>query len=188
MCCGGGRYEPGVAGAGAAEPVLAAAELSGLLVGATPAREQFFVHLAQQAVRDGEAFAQPGHAMLEGGDVVRDLHDVVERHAEGLVELEEQEVRKRRLGALDLAGEHRLAPDVGVEEQVGVGQQGGYAVQPPAGEQGPLQQTLTRAGEIQRRVWRQRRGHEGAHPLAARHGSLVSPSSPTPHRYPHPCE
>ena len=91
---------------------------------------------------------QPGHAVFEGGYVIGDLHNVVEGYARRLVELEEQQVGQGRLGALDLAGEHRLAPDVGVEEQVGVREQSGDAVQPPAGEQGPFQRALTRTGEI----------------------------------------
>ena len=89
------------------------------------------MHLAQQPVGEREALAQPGHAVFEGSHVVGDLHDVVEGHAGRLVELEEQQVGQGRLGTLDLAGEHRLAPDVGVEEQVGVRQEGGDTVQPP---------------------------------------------------------
>lgn len=51
------RNVRGVAGPRASDPVLRAAELAGLLVGATSLREQHAVDLAQQAVREREAFA-----------------------------------------------------------------------------------------------------------------------------------
>jgi hypothetical protein len=65
-----------------------------------------------------------------------------------LVELEEQQIGQGRLCTFDLAGEHRLAPDVGVKKQVRVRQKSCHAVQPPAGEQTLLQQALACAGEI----------------------------------------
>ncbi len=79
------------------------------------------VHLAQQAVGERKALAQPRHAVLEGGDVVGDFHHVVERHAGGFVELEQEQVGERRLRALDLGGEDGLPAHVGVEKQGGSG-------------------------------------------------------------------
>ncbi len=42
------------------------------------------MYFAQQAVGEREASAQPGQAVFEGGDVVRDLNDVVEGYARRL--------------------------------------------------------------------------------------------------------
>ena len=124
------RDESGVAGAGAADPVLRAAELAGVLAAAPSARKQDGVDLTNEAVRERKAFPQSGEPMFQSRDVVRDLDDVVERHARRLVELEEEQVRERRLRALDLRREHGLLADVGVEEERLVRQQRRDAVQP----------------------------------------------------------
>jgi hypothetical protein len=39
--------------------------------------------------------------MVEGGDMVADLPYVIQRHARFLIQLEQQQVRQRRLGPLD---------------------------------------------------------------------------------------
>jgi len=65
-----------------------------LLAAAPAAREEYAVDLADEAARQREALAQPGEPVVEGGDVVRDLDNVVERHPGCLVEIEEQEVRE----------------------------------------------------------------------------------------------
>jgi hypothetical protein len=113
----GRGHEDGVAGAAPADPVLRAAELAGILAAAPPVCEEHTVDLADQAVREREALTQPGEPMVQGRDVVRDLDHLVERHTRCFVQLEEQEVRERRLRPLDLRGEHRLLADVGVEEE-----------------------------------------------------------------------
>ena len=96
------RHEVRVAGPGAADPVLRSPEIAGLLLASATAREQLFVHLANQAIREREAAAEPAHPVLQSGDIVRHLHDVVERHAGCLFELEEQKVGQGGLGPLDL--------------------------------------------------------------------------------------
>ena len=52
--------------------------------------------------------------MLECGDVIRYLHDVVEPYAGRLIELEEQKVRQRRLCSFDLRRKHSLTAYVRV--------------------------------------------------------------------------
>ena len=108
--------------------------------------------------QSGKAAAQARQAVVERRDVARDLDDVVEGHAGRLVDLEEQEVGERRLRPLDLGGEHRLLAHVGVEEEVGVRQQGGDAVESAEGEQAPLQERLESARQARARVGRQGRG------------------------------
>jgi hypothetical protein len=52
------RHEVRVAGPGAADPVLRSPELAGLLLASATAREQLFVHLANQAIRQRETAAE----------------------------------------------------------------------------------------------------------------------------------
>jgi hypothetical protein len=86
------RHEVGVSGTGSTEPVLAPAELSGLFICSPPALEQLVVYLAQQTVRERESPVQSNHAVLEGGDVARDLDHIVERNSGRFVKLEEKQV------------------------------------------------------------------------------------------------
>lgn len=111
------RHECGIAGTGAAEPVLRAAELARVLAAAPPARQQDTVNLAEQPVRQREPLPQARQPVLESSDVVGNLDHVVERDAGGFVELEEQEVRQRRLRPFDLGGKHRLLAHVGIEKE-----------------------------------------------------------------------
>ena len=90
--------------------------------------------LAQQAAGQGEALAQPGQAMLQPGHIAGNLHHVVKRNAGCLLQLKEQQVGEGGLGALDLGGEQGLAAHVGVEEQLGIRQQGGDAIEAAAGQ------------------------------------------------------
>jgi hypothetical protein len=105
--------------------------------------------------------------VFQSAHVARHLEHVVEWGAGRLLHLEEQQVGERRLRALDLRGEHGLLAHVAVEEEVGVREQGGDGVQPAEGEQGTLEQRLSRSGKVERRLRRQRRGDEGAHGLTA---------------------
>ena len=93
-------------------------------------------------LESGKPLAQAREAVLQRGDVVRDLDDVVERHAGRLVDLEQQQIRERGLRAFDLRREHRFSADVGVEEELGIRQQGRDAVEAAAGEQRALQEGL----------------------------------------------
>lgn len=87
-------------------------------------------------------------AVFERADVVGDLHYVVEGDAQGFLQLEQQQVRQRRLRAFDLRGQHRLAADIGVEKKVWIGQQGSNAIESSARQQCLFQQALALAGEV----------------------------------------
>ena len=52
------RHEVRVTWPGAADPVLRSPELAGLLLASATAREQLFVHLANQTIRQREAAAE----------------------------------------------------------------------------------------------------------------------------------
>ena len=132
------RNEQGVAGPGAADPVLRAPEFAGALGPATTALEQPGVHLADEPERERQGL-EPLQAMHHGVNVVRDLADVVDRLAGLGLGLEAQEVGQRRLRALNLGGEHRLLADVHVEEQLLARQEHGDAVKPAKGTLGEAQ-------------------------------------------------
>ena len=163
---GRGRDEVGIAGACAADPVLAAAELAGLLFAATTFRHERGVHFAKETVGERKTFADAGHAVLQGGDVIGDFHYVAERRAGSLGQLKEKEVGEGGLCALYLGGEHGLAPDIRVEKEMWVRQQGADAVQPSNGECGALQQQLPGTGDLQGWHGRQWRRHKSTHLLA----------------------
>ena len=124
---------------------------------------------------------QPGQAVLQGCHVAGDLDHVVERNAGCFLQLEQQQIGEGRLGALDLGGEHGLAPHVGVEEQLGIGQQGGDTIQAAAGQQRLLVQGLQGSSQHHRRLRGQRRRHEGPHRFPGGAGDLVVAGGLTPH-------
>ena len=111
------RSEDGVAGTAAAQPVLRSPELARILAAAAAAGEENAMNLAYEAIGQRQSFAQAHDAVLERGDVVGYFHYIIQRDARRLVELEQQQVRERRLRALDLRGKHSLLADVRVEEE-----------------------------------------------------------------------
>jgi hypothetical protein len=76
-----GRHEHSVPRARAADPVLAPAELSRLLLTAPALCEQHFVNLADQPERQRQALAQAPEAMIHCGHVTGNFRDILERHA-----------------------------------------------------------------------------------------------------------
>ncbi len=60
------------------------------------------MNLTNQPVGKRKSFAQALLSVLERGNEVGHLHDVVDRHARGFIQFEEQKVGKRRLDTLDL--------------------------------------------------------------------------------------
>ena len=133
------RHEGGVAGARAADPVLAGAELAGVFAAAAALRQQFGVYLAEQAQGERKALAQALEPVVHGRDVVADFANVVDRYAGLLVEFEKQEVREGGLRAFDHRGEDRLFADIGVEEEGHVRQQGRDAVEAAESQQGVVE-------------------------------------------------
>lgn len=99
--------------------------------------------------------------MLGGGDVVGHLHHIVQWRAGDLLKFEEEEIGKGGLCALDLRGEHGLAPHIGVEEEMRIRKQGADAVEPPYCQRSPLEQQLPGTGDLERRLGRQRKRHKG---------------------------
>jgi hypothetical protein len=133
------RYEGSVPRARPPDPVLRAAELSGLLVGAAALGKQYTVHLAQESVGDGKAAPDALESMLQRGDITGDLGHVVQRNTWRFLQLVEEQVGQRGLRPFYLGREHRLFANVGVEEQMRVGQQGADTVQPSQREQGAVE-------------------------------------------------
>ena len=72
------RHEQGVARTGAPDPVLRAPELARLFRGTAPGSQDDLVHLADQTQRKWEAVADARDAMLDRGNVVGHLGDIVE--------------------------------------------------------------------------------------------------------------
>jgi hypothetical protein len=70
-------------------------------------------------------------------------------------------------------GEHRLAADIGAEEERGSGEQGAHAVEPVEGESAALQEALAVSGKIEGRIRQQRERHQGAHRFAPCGGGVV---------------
>jgi hypothetical protein len=119
--------------------------------------------------------------MLQACHIAGDLDDVVKRNAGCFLQLEQQQIGQRRLGALDLGGEQGLAPQVGVEEQIGIGQQGGDTIQAATGQQRLLVQGLKGSSQHHWRIRGQRRRHESPHRFPGGAGDLVTPRSDALH-------
>ena len=102
------RHEHRVAGTAAADPVLRAAQLPGLLAGAAHALHQDTMAVVEQTHGDRRALRRADllEGLFDGRDGVCDLLDVLDAGVAGLVGLlPGQHVDERRLRALDLAGQ-----------------------------------------------------------------------------------
>jgi hypothetical protein len=97
------------------------------------------VYLADQAVGERQALLDASKAVLQRRDVVGHFDNVIERHPGGGSDLEQQQVGQRRLGSLDLRRDNGLLADIAVEEQLGIRQQRGDAVQAAQRQKGPVQ-------------------------------------------------
>ena len=112
----GRRDEHRVPRPGSPYPVLGAAEFAGLPVGPSTALEEHAVDLADQSVRQRKVVSQPAQPVFESGDVVRHLYHVVEGDARRFLQLEQQEIRERRLRPFNLRGKNCFLAHIGVEE------------------------------------------------------------------------
>ena len=139
------------------------------------------MNFANESVRERKPFAKSSESVIEGGDIIRDFHDVVERNAGRLLELEEKEIGERRLSSLDLRGKHGLLADVRVEEEVRVGKKRGNAVQPAKGEKRGFERLLESLIELERGDWRERSRHERLYPLAPDPRDFISACGPALH-------
>jgi hypothetical protein len=128
---GGWRDEVGFPRPSTANPVLRATELAGEPVASPAAGDELAMDFADQPVRKGEAILEALKPMLQSRHIVGHLHHIVQRCAWSLFQLEQQEIGKGRLGALDLRRKHGFLPHVGVKEKMRIGQQSGDAVEAP---------------------------------------------------------
>ena len=86
------RDKESVAGAGSADPVLAAAKLSGLHVAAAAFGEKHLMNLSDEAKRQREITPKPVETVGHGGDVVGDFLDVIEGNTRRFLVLKQQKV------------------------------------------------------------------------------------------------
>ena len=117
----GNETRSGRAVVGRGDPVLAPAELPGGSFLTSDTLHENLVHLLYQPKREREAPLESGKPVIECRDVVADLTDVIARcfTAEGGL----QHLGHGRLSALDARTRHSLTGDVGVDQQMGIGQQ-----------------------------------------------------------------
>lgn len=151
-----------VAGAGAADPVLAATEFAWMLVRAAAIAQEGAMHFTDEAKRKGEALAEQLNAVFQGSCAVGDFPNVVHWDSGTAFGFVQQEVREGGLGSLDLRGKHSFFPNVGVEHVMWLRQEGGDAVESAKSQGGLLCEILEPVIHIQRRLGWQRGWDEGA--------------------------
>ena len=136
---------------GGSYPVLGGAKLTGHPLPAAYPGKQAPVHLADQA----HAKRQLVHlteAPLEGLDVVDDLLDVGAGRLVARLGLED--IRQRRLRALDTRGGERLAQEIRANQQVWIRHQLADAGKPPERCLGVREQPNRRRGQLYRARYR----------------------------------
>jgi hypothetical protein len=80
--------------------------------------------------------------VFKRGDVVRYLHYIVDGNSGGLIQLEEEQVRKRRLRPLDLGGKHSFLPNIGIEQKRPIRQERRDPIETAKSEESLLQRLL----------------------------------------------
>ena len=110
----GRRNVAGVPRSTTPNPVLRPTELARHLGASAPPGQKFAVNLAEQPVAQGKPLVHEFQAVVQGGNIVRDLYDIVERNPRSCVQLKHQEVRDRRLRSLDPRREHGFLANVAV--------------------------------------------------------------------------
>jgi hypothetical protein len=121
----------------------------------------------------------PPQAVVHRSDVVERFAGVVLRNAWGGVVLEQQQVRQRGLGALDLRREDSLLADICVEELIRVREQQGHPAQSPKRLVGTVEQALQTRCDVERWAGWKRMGDEYRVALRAsvgRHEATRPPS------------
>src|ERR1700682_847920 len=91
------RDERGIPRPRAANPVLTSAEFARLFVAASPVREEDSVNLANETQRKRESIAHALQSVIESGDIVRHLFDILDGDSRRLFVLKQEEVGKRGL-------------------------------------------------------------------------------------------
>jgi hypothetical protein len=119
------------------------------------------VNLPQQPVAEREfAGLDAPKPVIHGSDVVRGLLDIVKWDARNRLVLEQKKVGERGLGPFDLRGQHGLLADVRVQELTRFRKEQRHRVEPSQRLVGLVQQALRRMVDLERRLRRQRGGHE----------------------------
>lgn len=175
------RHECRVAGPRTAYPHLRAPHLAGCLAASAGMREQDLVHFTQQAHAQRQPAFQPLQAALQRHHAAAHLARIGYRHAWLLFDLVQQQVRERRLRALDLRRQHRLLAHEAVEQQGRIGQVRGDGIEPAERQQGIVETPAQGRRPLQRRRRRQRRRHEGVERLACRGDSHIPAGSGSLH-------
>ena len=85
------------------------------------------MQFTQQSQRDRHAFRQPFHA-FQGRDIAGHLGHVIDRHAGRELHFVREQIMKEDV-PLDLRRQHRLLPDIGIEEYLPVRHDVRHAVQ-----------------------------------------------------------
>jgi hypothetical protein len=98
---------------------------------ASPFCQKNSVYLPDEPKGEGKAASHPFKTMVQGGHIVRNLLDIVQRNARDLGILVEQKVGERRLRSLNLRGKHCFLANIRVEEELEIGESGGHPVQSP---------------------------------------------------------
>jgi hypothetical protein len=96
------------------------------------------VNFPKEAIGERESAAQSFQAMIERGDVIGDLRDVVEGNPRRLFHFKQEEIGKRRLRPFDLGRKNGLLADVGVKEELRVGEKGRSAVESSERHESPF--------------------------------------------------
>src|SRR5438105_1640198 len=100
------RHEGRVARPRASNPVLRAAELTGLLLRITSIDEQNGVHFSQESSRHGESISDAFQPMIHGIDVARDFSYVITGFTCDLLDLVCQQLIQGGLCPFNLRGQN----------------------------------------------------------------------------------
>jgi hypothetical protein len=153
----GGIFQSAASGS---DPVLGAAELSGVSLTAARARHELGVDFTDEAEGEREvAAADLRKAVVHGLDVVDDFFDVLGRVL--LAGLVVDDVFERALGALDLRREDGLVADIHRDKEIGTGKDGADAIEPAEGAVGIRQEAADFLILIERRFRRKGGRDEG---------------------------
>jgi len=123
-------------------------------------RHKHRVHAAQESHGEREAATQCLQAVFECRDTPAHFACVFYRDAGLLIDLVQQEIRKRGLHTLNLRGQHRFFADKAVEQEGGIGQMGRERIQPSKRDQCIVEPASQCRRPGNGRLGRQRRRHE----------------------------
>ena len=152
------------------DPVLAAPELARRRHVPADAPHEVLMQLTHEAQRDWQR-REALQTVLEGGDVVAHLAQVVGAAVDGAAGLGRQQLAEGRLRPFNAAGEDGFLAHKGADEEVRVGKTPSLAREPA---DGPVRsRQVQREALVPRQRWRGRSRHEGAVAPGAVHQATV---------------